>query len=218
MDWRELDANPKRLEQLSLGLNLEEIQSDESKGLSADEVKRRSEVAEATLKAMLNEEKITWAEDFKMLMSSGWPWRIAVYVAWASSPKNTRWPENQEKLAQDVLGLTSDRQIATWRSKNPAIDQTITLLQAAPILQHRRDVFEALVNSAMNDDYKHHPDRKLFLEMTGDYRPRTDVNLRRMTTTPDDLADLSVDELRELAQSAINKMEEDASNGEENSD
>ncbi len=45
-------------------------------------------------------------------------------------------------------------------------------MQAAPLLRHRRDILDALIVSATDPDPKSHPDRKLALEMLGDYKPR----------------------------------------------
>ncbi len=146
----------------------------------------------------------TWAECYHRLINAGWPWRMAAFVAWASMPKAARWPETQEKLATEVLGLTSDRQIATWRKKNPAIDQMIADLQADELLEARADVFDALKNSASTPDYKHAPDRRMYLEMTGDIISRLSIStpdgaarsLLKMTDT--DLLNLSGEKAKEL--------------------
>jgi hypothetical protein len=51
------------------------------------------------------------------------------------------------------------------------------------MLKHRADVIEALINSAADPDYKSHQDRKLFLEITGDYisSSKLDAALRHST-------------------------------------
>jgi hypothetical protein len=125
-----------------------------------------------------------WAADFYFLLDHGWPWRVAAYIAWAGSPKVGRWPKTQEELANQVLGLTSDRQIAKWRSENPAIDEMIGMMQAMPLLDHRRDVFEALSTSASDASSKGAQDRKTFLTMTGDYVPHQKVDIERPKTSP----------------------------------
>lgn len=113
-----------------------------------------------------------WWNDYLLLRDRGWDWRKAVYIAWASSPAIERQPSTQEELAQQVLGLTSDRVIRKWRENEPEIDNTVTEFQAAPLLRHRRDIFEALIKSASDPDPKSHADRKLALEMLGDYKPK----------------------------------------------
>jgi hypothetical protein len=124
-----------------------------------------------------------WWEDYRDLVERGWDWRKAVYIAWRASPVKDRRPELQGELATAVLGLASDRVIRQWLEKNPEMAEEIVRMQAAPLLKHRRDIFKALATVASDPDPKAHQDRKLALEMLGDYRPRaqTDVAL----TTPD---------------------------------
>jgi len=136
-----------------------------------------------------------WSEDFFLLMNQGWPWRVAVYIAWAGSPKVGRWPKTQEDLATGVLGLTSDRQISEWRKNNPAIDEMIGIMQAMPLLSHRRDIFEALATSASDPSSKGAQDRKTALTMTGDYVPHLKIDQKRDTADPMDKSDAELDEI-----------------------
>ena len=122
--------------------------------------------------------KPLWWEDYLELRARGLDWRKAAYVAWASAPTRARWPKTLEQLATDVLGLRSDRTIRKWKENNPDLEDMITLVQIAPMLRHRRDVIDALVAVAVRKDPEAHRDRKLFLEMTGDYKPR---QVREMT-------------------------------------
>ena len=122
--------------------------------------------------------KPLWWEDYLELRARGLDWRKAAYVAWASAPTRARWPKTLEQLATDVLGLRSDRTIRKWKENNPELEDMITLVQIAPMLRHRRDVIDALVAVAVRKDPEAHRDRKLFLEMTGDYKPR---QVREMT-------------------------------------
>jgi hypothetical protein len=114
-----------------------------------------------------------WWDEYLVLRSEGWDWRKAAYIAWASSVVMLRWPKTQAELASKVLGLRSDRTIQKWRADDPSIDERVAKLQVEPLLRHRRDVIEALVTSAMSPDPKSHPDRKMFLEMTGDYKQKS---------------------------------------------
>ena len=150
---------------------------------------------------------IAWYETYQKLVQSKWPWRIACFVAWASTPKVNRWPKTQDELARQVLGLTSDRVIATWRKKNPDIDGAISLLQSAPMLEHRADVIQALVQSASSADHRSNPDRKLFFEMTGDYVPRSRVDVKA-GVDGEDLSTLSDAELMEIARRARRTVSE----------
>jgi hypothetical protein len=153
--------------------------------LSFDEVRCREHIAISAFTAQLREIVLMSAQQretkgfggvpayyevFLDLLDGGWPPRVAAYIAWASSPRLNRWPKTQDELAQ-LLGLTSDRQFTKWRRNNTAIDNLIAKLQIEPLLKHRADVFSALIESASAPDYKNHPDRRLFTEITGDYVP-----------------------------------------------
>lgn len=190
-------------QQLSLGLEINEVETDSSGEplVSPDEATRRSETARQALDIRMGNPAtrttITWGEDYQRILAAGWPWRVSVYVAWASAPKANRWPKTQSELATQILGLTSDRVISTWRNRNPAIDELIGLLQAAPLLNHRRDIYDALVASATDPSHKSHQDRKLALEILGDYTPRMEVNDTRKPK--DDLHQYTDAELEEMA-------------------
>ena len=120
-------------------------------------------------------QEFNWWTDYLELRASGWEWRRAVYIAWASSPIADRQPATQEMLATMVLGLTSDRTIRKWRQQDATIDDAIALAQAAPLLKHRRDIYEALVKSATTPDPRNYSDRRLALEMLGDYVPNRKI-------------------------------------------
>ncbi|OGO37373.1 MAG: hypothetical protein A2Z03_04170 [Chloroflexi bacterium RBG_16_56_8] len=126
---------------------------------------------------MAKSDKCPWWDDYMRLRDEGYTWRVAVYIAWASSPARGRWPATQQELAEQFLGLRSDRTIRKWRGLNRAIDERVITAQAEPLLRYRRDVFEALVEMAALRDPTAHGDRKLFLQMTGDYRPRGAIEL-----------------------------------------
>jgi len=139
-----------------------------------------------------------WWDEYIILRRGGWTWRVAAYIAWASSPIKGRWPASQEKLAVDILGMKSDRAIRNWRRKFPTIDEEIATLQIAPLMKHRRDVIDALIAVASTPEAGAHQDRKLFLQMTGDAPEpaRIGVDVRGALGV-DDLAELDDDELDE---------------------
>lgn len=120
-----------------------------------------------------------------MLRADGWDWRKAVFIAWSASPGATRNPPTQAELATDVLGLTGDRVIRQWREKQPEIEKAIVSMAAAPLLRHRRDIYDALIKSATDPDPKSHADRKLALELLGDYKPRSVQELEGSGLTVD---------------------------------
>lgn len=206
--------HPSYFEQLSLGLDIDELEDGDAQVVFTTEEKaRRSMGAKLALEKLwdaktqsLKEKdakgnEITWWETYQQLLNNKWPWRIACFVAWASSPKINRWPKTQDEFAQKVLGLTSDRVIATWRKKSPDIDGAISLLQSATMLEHRADVIKALVESASSKDHRSNPDRKLFFEMTGDYVPRSRVDVKA-SVGEDEMSGLSEAELIEIARRA----------------
>lgn len=124
-----------------------------------------------------SEKKPAWWSDF-LLIREQFPhfrnWRIWVYIAWAGSPAATRTPRTLEELAAGVLGCSS-RVVRKWRAASwgdkPGVDDAVAWVQAAPLMAHRRDVYEALVTVAKMADPKAHQDRRLFLELSGDYKP-----------------------------------------------
>lgn len=192
--------------QLTFSLELEEVSSDGM--VSPDEARLRSETARQALEGKSD---LKWLEEYSRLREGGWDWRVAAYIAWASSPRGSRLPKTQDELARGHLGLTSDRAIATWRKKNPAIDEMVAMLQASPLWDARAEVFAALTENAAKADYKTHNDRKLFLELTGDYMPS--AKLAAMITkngySNNDLANMTDEELLQLAKSVRDMPQED---------
>lgn len=117
-----------------------------------------------------------WAEFLRLMQVNGLDWRKAAYVAWASSPYKTRWPSTLQGLCDEVLGC-SDRVVRKWRALNPALDKLVAQEQIAPLMLHRGDVIGALIEVASKPDTAAHSDRKLFLELTGDYKPKSAVDV-----------------------------------------
>lgn len=125
----------------------------------------------AALRESSQARKQPWWVDFEELLQQGWEWRKAVLIAWEGSPCVARWPATQGELATQVLGLRGDRAIQKWRRNDPEIERAVAMAQAAPLLRHRRAIYDALVTVASLPTPRGHPDRKLALEMMGDYRP-----------------------------------------------
>lgn len=140
-----------------------------------------SRQAQANLEQVLDQ--MPWRDEYDQLLAERdqegrrrWDWRKAVYIAWASMPQDRRWPETQAELARDVLGLRSDRTIRQWREKDSGLDQRVAEYSGAHrLFKYRAAVFEALAEVATTPDPKGHPDRRLFLELTGDYTPKQKV-------------------------------------------
>jgi hypothetical protein len=201
---------PGVLSQLALDLQLDP--EDEIETFSLDEARLKMEA----LKHALNVKNIDgvdtadgaqWMETFDELIAEGWKWKVAAYIAWASSPRIGRKPATQDELARDVLGLTSDRVIAKWRRNNPTIDRVISVLQAAPLLKYRADIFDALGWSASQKDHRSNPDRKLAAEMMHDYEPRArlDINDSRKAVDP---VDMTEEELAKIEKQSGTKLKE----------
>lgn len=194
-------------EQLSLEMVIEEEEKQgDGSFIAPDEAKRISEAARVEFEN--NGSASRWIEDYEFLRSRGFAWRVAAYIAWASSPKESRWPKTQMLLATEVLGLTSDRVITTWRRKNPMIVEMINRFQTNQLWEYRADMIEALRISASNPDYKHANDRKTALTMTKDYVPHIKVDTKNKMV-PGGLKDLSNEELQRL----IRPLKKDAKNG-----
>ena len=198
---------------ISFQPTLFELEESDSSDISPEEARRISENALVSFRERVREIVLmsdearasqgvaipSYYEQFLELFDAGWPWRVAAYIAWAASPKQARWPKTQEELAQTVLGLTSDRQIAKWRKNNPQIVDLIARLQVAPMLEHRADVIQALIASASDPDYKGHGDRKLFLEITGDYVPTSKLVAQLRRSLGDQTAEQPNDVLEKYA-------------------
>ena len=155
--------------QLRLDLDLPDAEDGNA---VVEDAKERSDRSRQALEAMFGKSGAPrWLEDYLELCKGGWPWRVAAYIAWASTPRGSREPRTQDELARNHLGLTSDRAITTWRKRNPAIDDVVRMMQAGPLFKHRAEIFTALVAVAVKPEYKSHNDRKLALELMGDYMP-----------------------------------------------
>lgn len=184
----------KRFEELQLRFEIDgwdpDAEEAEERQISFMEAQQISAAAKMAFGERVGiEEGTNYYGDYLRLVEHGWPWRVAVYIAWAASPKSNRWPRTLNELATQVLGLASSRRIHTWREKHPAIDETVAILQAAPLFEHRRDVIDALVEMARTPDYKAFNDRKLFLEMTGDYTPKSKLEVGKSAETLEELSD-----------------------------
>lgn len=99
-------------------------------------------------------------------------WRKAAYEAWSSLPASLREPKTLTELA-DRLGLSSPSTIRHWRRKDPEIETRFKERLTQRLLEYAPDVLMAMIAVASDPDSKGHQDRKLFLEMTGMYQPKT---------------------------------------------
>jgi hypothetical protein len=159
--------------QKALDLDLPEIEV-KSDGVSVEDARLRNMAGRTALNVLKGaESQPAWFARFEKMIEIGFPWRQAVYIAWASMPKDGRRPETQEQLAKQYLNLTSDRAISTWRNNNPAIRKMIEVMQSAELWEYRADWYNNLIKGMMKagEDYKYFNHLKLYGEITGDYIP-----------------------------------------------
>lgn len=160
----------------------------------------------------------SWYNEYVEL-TKRYRWQVAAYIAWCASPAVGREPKTQQELAV-VLGYKTDRTLRLWKEQDPTIEETIAVLQAAPLWGHRRDIYEALVRSALLEGSAGHSDRKLALELLGDYVPRSKQAVEATVTavpfTADELAQAEL-ELGEWA-STSSATDPSASSGTEEDD
>lgn len=161
--------------QLALALDLPEVELEQ---MSQEQARVKHEAGRAAFLALKGKAgQPDWFSRFEMLIDSGWTWRQACYIAWASTPLEGREPKTQEELATKFLNLSSDRAISMWKKKNPAIEGMISVMQTMELWEHRADSFQNLIKGMKQagTDYKFFNHLKLYLEMTGDYVPLNQV-------------------------------------------
>ena len=100
-----------------------------------------------------------------------WNWRQALYIAWMATPRHERKPATLAELA-NLLGLSSTGTFRNWRRNDPEIDERIRTLPKSLLMGHVADVYAALVTVASDPDPKAFQDRRMFLEIAGEYSPK----------------------------------------------
>lgn len=106
-----------------------------------------------------------------------WDWRKALYIAWSCVPSKKRWPRFEIELIE-VLGLTNTATIRRWKLADPEIEKRIEAGPKKLLGDHIADVMQALVTVAIDPTPQAHQDRKLFLELTGQYNPKGTIDLK----------------------------------------
>jgi len=130
-------------------------------------------------------------------------WRKAAYEAWSSLPASLRQPKTLTEFA-DQIGLRNTATIRHWRRNDPALETRFKERLTARLLEYAPDVMMALVAVAADADPKSHQDRKLYLEMTGLYKPKQTIEATGAEGEPlipppaPDLSRLNLEELRQL--------------------
>jgi len=109
-----------------------------------------------------------------------WDWRRALLIARHVAPKPLRWPKTEAEFAR--LINVSPSVIREWMRKDPEIEERIAALPKQMLMEHVADVLDALVTVAKMPSPAAFQDRKMFLELTGDYVQKGNVQ----HTTPDE--------------------------------
>lgn len=205
----------KPVTQKQLELFANEVQAaegaNEGEPLSHAEIVKREMAARLALKDKLDADELpSWAETFVRLMQENIPWKIAVYVAWSSVPKEMRVPRTLNELATEYLGLTSARQIYEWRKHFDGIDTMIGSLQSQEFLEDRADVLHTLKYMAKQPDYKNAKYTDMYLTMTGDLvrTSKLEAFLKQNGYSDDDLKGKSVSELRSMRTTLLKSIKE----------
>lgn len=177
-------GKPRRIGQLELEGFADLLKDAEDGGdvVSAPtmaEIREREAAARVALKEKLGAdgEIPSWADDYHMLINSGFPWKVAAFIAWSLTLKTYRWPETLDSLAVEVLGLSSARRIFEWRRKYPYIDQVIADLRTAKYFEYIPGAIAASGEVASIPDYKSTAERRLLFEATGVIETRQKVSV-----------------------------------------
>ena len=143
-------------------IELEVIEND---GIPYQEVRVKSEIALKALEEDLeqNSSKSQMRSVFYLLMSKGYSWRQAAWVAWESLPPTVREPKTLKAFAINKLGLKGPRTIYGWKEKYPQLMQAAAKIRANQLLVARDEVIAAVINVAKQADYKSFNHQKLVL-------------------------------------------------------
>ena len=187
--------------QLTFDLDIEEVEAVSIAGLSGDEIQARKDVAKAMIekgdffKKDNNGDPIFpfWFESYLRYKSGGYPFRVAILMAWLGTPASKRYPKTKKELA-DMMGLRSPRQFAVWIQKNPQILVEANMAWKNRILDALNDSVDAMLEVAATPDYKGKYDRSLHFKMAEVLIERIEINDKHA-----DLSKLSFDEKMKLA-------------------
>ena len=103
-----------------------------------------------------------------------WDWRKSLYIAWNVVPREARYPRTEQELAR-LMRLASTRVFRYWKEMDPEIVNRINGLPRQMLAAHAANVYQALVDVAVQPIPAAHQDRKLFLELVGQYQAKIGV-------------------------------------------
>lgn len=142
--------------------------------------------------------------DGSVKLAPRWDWRKALYIAWNCLPPSKRWPRHENQLI-DLLGLANTATFRKWKAGDPEIEKRIEAGPKRLLMGHVAEVMEALVRVAKDASPQAHQDRKLFLEMTGQYNPKGMVALAGAVAVGD-IDELLGDEEQTAVAEALKKL------------
>lgn len=180
------------------------VQDDLPGAFPASEATPGQAESRASFKAFnAKRDELPWWNDYLELRGQGWDWRKAAFIAWLSLPSKRRKPKTQAQLA-DLLGLRSDRTLRYWMRDDEKIREAAAGERVSLLFAHRRDVLDALVAVARKHDPSAHSDRKLYLELTGDYKRTGSLALTGEGGGPLDVVDWS--ELADMSEEELDRV------------
>ena len=152
-------------------------------GLSVEEIQARKDVARAMIDSGKFFEKDEdgnpifpfWFTSYLRYTEGGYPFRVAILMAWLGTPKSKRVPRTKKELA-DMLGLSSPRQFSVWMQRNPQIEVEANMAWKNRILDALNDSVDAMLEVAATPDYKSNKDRALHFKMAGELVERIELN------------------------------------------
>ena len=116
---------------------------------------------------------------YHMLTAEGWDRSKALYMAWkAHHPlirERSGLPILQKDFFTQVLGYSSDNAVRQWRKKTywPQLAERMDTIMNDVLKDYTPVVLYANAQLAARPDPKTFPDRKLYLEMVGEYTPKS---------------------------------------------
>lgn len=134
---------------------------------------------------------------FDRAIGDGWKPKVACYIAWCAHPKEVRdkagLPETKTDLAIALGSKAKDpgNLFRNWSRRYDNLDAYIfTATREGPLNHYRPEVIKAMIDTAKTTGRAGHADRKMYLEMTGDYS-----NKQVIEFTDKEIDEMSKDEL-----------------------
>lgn len=132
---------------------------------------------------------------YNLLVSKGYPWRVAAYISWVCTPADLRGAYRTLEDFCKLIGLSGTRAVYNWRAKYVNLEKEIAAFAAYLIGEEVAGVVDAMLTVAQTPSPKAFNDRRMALIMAGVYDSKSD----QPSTTINNIAGKSDAELEELA-------------------